>query len=245
MIQRAPGLIVSLILLLALFAAAAFVINQTAPDKPIVALAVTPQPTILPTGAPTGLPSTPQPTASATGPVPGLTVVYVTRTGVPTSVPETPNPTRVAEMEKLQLLIHYFFEEPGTVIAEGINATPVPDVPYHMLSYKVAEITLPQVMTHTYRVPISGTLQPQLMSFSRVWRLTITGGPFIPTDYGYQMYLDDIPVGDGVMENGGLTTIIFDPLLLREGARIGLSYGHYPPVYSLPERLHLTRQPSP
>jgi hypothetical protein len=173
-----------------------------------------------------------------------LNVVYVSRSVVPDSEDFTPEPTWAAERQTYQCLRRYFFIEAATVLAQGTNRTPVPDAGYLMTSYRLTEIELPEVVTHTFPVPISGYLQPREISFKKVWRLTITGGPFPATDSGYSLYLDDTIVGNGVEKNGGLTTIIFDPTLLHEGARIGLSHGTYPPVYNLPETLHFERQPT-
>jgi len=236
MTQNKLGISTSLILLIALVFAGAFLLMRNTPDNAPLPLATTPQPTNLPTSQPTTPPVTP---------TTALTVIYlspVVATG--TYIPlTTPNPTEVAHIQTGQLLSKYFNQDSGIVLAQGTEATPLPEMYVDLRSYQVAEIELPQQITYTVGVPISGTMQPQLLSFRKVWRLKIIGN-FLVTNSSYNVYLDDTFVGVGGEFEGGLTTILFDPSPLIEGARIGVSYGHGPIIY-LPERLHLIQQPSP
>jgi hypothetical protein len=236
MTQNRLVIFTSLILLIALVWAGTFLLMRNTPDNEPLPLATTPQPTNPPTSQPTTPPVTP---------TTALTVIYlspVVATG--TYIPlTTPNPTEVAHIQTGQLLDQYFNHEPGVVLAQGTEATPLPDMYLDLRSYQVAEITLPRQITYTVGVPISGTIQPRLLSFGKVWRLKITGS-FLITNSSYNVYLNDTFIGVGGPIEGGLTTILFDPSPLIEGARIGVGYGSDPPTY-LPERLHLIQQPSP
>jgi hypothetical protein len=236
MAQNKLGISTSLMLLIALVLVGAFLLMRNTPENTALPLATTPQPTYPPTSQPTTPPVTP---------TTALTVIYfspVVATG--TYIPlATPNPTEVAHMQTGQLLGQYFNHEPGVVLAQGTEATPLPDMYLDLRSYQVAEIELPQQITYTVGVPISGTIQPQLLSFRKVWRLKIIGD-FLVTNSGYNVYLDDTFVGVGGESEGGLTTILLDSSPLVEGARIGVSSNSMPTTY-LPERLHLIQQPSP
>jgi hypothetical protein len=110
-------------------------------------------------------------------------------------------------------------------------------------SYQVAEIELPRQITYTVGVPISGTMQPQLLSFRKIWRLRIVGS-FDMSNTEYSVYLGNTYVGSGYPFEGGLNAILFDSSPLVEGTQISVSHGPMTTTY-LPERLHLIQQPSP
>lgn len=236
MTQNKLGISTSLILLVALILVGSFLLLKNTPEDAPLPLATTPQPTNPPTSQPTTPPVTP---------TTALTVIYlspVVASGTYT-LPTTPNPTEVALLQTGQLLDEYAYHQPGVVLAQGTEATPLPDMYLDLRSYQVAEIELPHQITYTVGVPISGTTQPQTRSFGKLWRLRIVGS-FLTTNSSYNVYLNDTFIGVGAPIEGGLTTILFDPSSLSEGARISVGYGFAPPTY-LPERLHLIQQPSP
>jgi hypothetical protein len=164
----------------------------------------------------------------------------------PTSVAYTPhatmNPTQVAGTQMAYYLNNVFYEQAGVSIARGTNTTPVPHEEINnlaLLSYEITEVSLPVSVTWDLVVPNPEThmLEKQSVTFDKVWRLTVTGGPFVGGNNRWTVWLDDIGIGYGSEKENGLVAIIFDKTLLREGARIGVSYGGNPTY--LPELLHL------
>ena len=106
---------------------------------------------------------------------------------------------------------------PGRVLGKGSNTKPVGK--HQITTYRIEEVTLP----HPMEVEIGG----KRTQLTRALRVTIIGGPFAVRALPPVIWIDDVAVGYGV-ENEDLTeitTVTFDPALLREGATLYLSYG--------------------
>ena len=154
---------------------------------------------------------------------------------------ETPNPTQAAENQMKHYLNDVYYEQEGTVIAEGTNTTPVPHDTFNtsLTSYKIIEVTLPTPVTWDVLVPAPGgeRLQVQTRTFDKVWRIIVTGGPFWTANNSWYVWIDNTKVGRALEGRTSVATVVFDRALLREGARIGVGFGCCPTY--LPERLHI------
>jgi hypothetical protein len=182
--------------------------------------------------------STVPPTTSLTLTTP---VVRITVWPTPYSTPEQ-NPTQIAAR-----LDVFSGTNAGTVIAHGTNVTPIVDGP-PLITYEVREVTLPISVTYEHLFPdkTGEHLVPQLVTFDKIWVFTVTGGPFVAANNAWTIWLDDTIVGESGGGDNGIAVLIVDPVLLREGARIGVSWGRGKPEESyLPERLHFERPPVP
>lgn len=128
--------------------------------------------------------------------------------------------------------MHQLHRMTGRVLAQGSNKEPTGELKLH--SFVLEELNLPRPL----RAEISG----QSAETNRVWRLSVTGGPFVVRAMPALIWIDDTLVGVGV-ESPDLTrvsVIIFDRTLLREGATISVAYGeHDPQRTDLSEKLKL------
>jgi len=101
----------------------------------------------------------------------------------------------------------------GEVIAEAKLAEPA--TRYGVSSYKIEELSLPYPMA----VAING----EMADVSKAWRITLTGGPFPVRSLGYYIWIDETSV-PAAEAPPGLVGFVFEPSMLREGAKIGVSY---------------------
>lgn len=155
----------------------------------------------------------------------------------------TPDPTEQAVAELYHFLIGKLYEEEATPVAQGNNATPIPDPVYPNLAlttYSVQKVTLPQQATWDTWVPRvqGGGLELRSVTFNEAWRVTVKGAGFMVGGSIWMMYVDNQLLGRCAFANGGLTTIVYDRSLLTEGARLGISFGANVVTY-LPEQIHL------
>jgi hypothetical protein len=152
------------------------------------------------------------------------------------------NPTQVAETQLASYVNHVFYRQPGQIIAQGTNTTPVPhnEVNLVLRTYEIVEVTLPSPVSWEVWAPDEATqrLQLQTRTFDKVWRVVVIGGPFLGGNERWSIWIDNTAVGYGLEWEDTLTTVIFDRTLLREGARIGVGYGGSPTY--LPETLHIS-----
>lgn len=149
-------------------------------------------------------------------------------------------PTFAATQAYLDHVIH---EQAGTVIAQSTSMTPIPfgiSTAISLTGYTVTEVVMDRTLTFDVTVPgpDRGRLQKQTRTFDRMWRVTVTGGPFRVSSLAWEVWLDDTIAGGSFEDSSSVTAIVFDRALLREGARIGIAIGQGEPVY-LPETLHL------
>ena len=120
----------------------------------------------------------------------------------------------------------------GTVLGEGSNDQPVGR--YRVATYRIEEVTPPS--------PVQAVADGRAMLLEKVWRITITGGPFDLRDAPAVIWVDDEPVGVGVESPDlkSISTIIYDRSLLKAGASVALSYGSDPNDRTiLPERIRM------
>lgn len=193
-------------------------------------------------------PEPPLAAASAIASVPALpstAVLPVQQESTPdsTSMSDTvPTPT---DEEKQVMDDIYSGRLRGEIIARGSNTTPVPaGRVISIISYELEEISLPITVTMDRRVPVSATwLQPKVVTFDKVWVFTVTGGPFRVASLSWTIWLDDQVIGDSGGGENGISVLVYDGSLLREGATIGVSYGLSKPYLELPEKLHFIRPP--
>jgi hypothetical protein len=210
-----------------------------------------------------------QATAVATQPVPTTTSVAMSPTVPPQGTAEptimvivhpstvvtgthtsewlgpTPNPTQQAEANLHGYLNERLYMGPATLVAQGTNATPVPSEVFTGLSlttYEVQRIDLPQQVTWDTWVPrASGGLELRPITFDRAWRVTIKGSAFYVGNNAWTMVADGTLLGPGIETGMGLTTIVYDRSLLREGSHLGISYAGG--LQYLSEALHLPPDP--
>ena len=174
------------------------------------------------------------PTPPTTTPLPQLTATVeawwtaVSEYGRP--IPDPNESTQIAEAQAFRSL----FTLEGTVIAQGVNATPTGH--YNLLTYRVEEVQLPGPTTFT-RLTVGRNI-----TVDKVWRVIISGGPFEVRATSVDLYLD----GNGITSGGespDLTEVIFlvfDRSLLQEGATIAISYYGDLDNSTLPETLHFS-----
>ena len=106
---------------------------------------------------------------------------------------------------------------PGKVLGEGVNKRAVGK--FKVARYRVEEVALPRAQ----EVEIRG----EKLQATKVFRVTLIGGPFPVRARPPVIWIDDVAVGYGV-ENEDLTEITvvtYDLGLLREAATLYLSYG--------------------
>lgn len=123
---------------------------------------------------------------------------------------------------------------PGTVIGEGRNTKAVG--PHKAASFRVEHLALPR--------PVVAEIGGKKTETAEAFRLTIVGGPFAVRALPPVVWVDDVAIGYGVEneELTAITVVTFDRSLLREGAKIHLSYGDKESKEDrteLPERLTL------
>ncbi len=123
---------------------------------------------------------------------------------------------------------------PGKVIGKGRNTAP--QGLSKLRSYRVEEVTLPRIT----EVELRG----ERVAVTKAFRVTVTGGPFAVRALPPVVWLDDVAVGYGVESEDltEITAVTYDESLLRDGARVYLSYGdkeNKEGRAALPERLKL------
>lgn len=120
----------------------------------------------------------------------------------------------------------------GTIVAQGTNTTPTG--PLHLKTYRLEEVLLPAPFTFTRHVT------GRDVTVDRVWRLTVTGGPFEVRGASVSVYVDRTYVGVGGQSSNldAVTAFVFDGSVLSEGATISVSYSTGEAHTELPERLH-------
>jgi hypothetical protein len=144
-----------------------------------------------------------------------------------TSVASQSQEIRISDLLKL----------PGRVLGEGRNTKP--EGKYGLVTFRIEQVTLP----HATEVEIRG----KKTQVAHAFRVMIVGGPFPVRAMPAVIWIDDVAVGYGI-ENDALREIIavtFDPLLLRDGATLYLSYGdkkNRAEREAVPEKLKLDRK---
>ena len=123
---------------------------------------------------------------------------------------------------------------PGKVVGKGRNTAPRGLL--KLRSYRVEEVTLPRIT----EVELRGGR----VAVTKAFRVTVTGGPFAVRALPPVVWLDDVAVGYGVESEDltEITAVTYDESLLRDGARVYLSYGDKENREGralLPERLKL------
>jgi hypothetical protein len=237
--------VLGLLLLLVAIIALAIFFSASTPHSDLAQVQSSPSPfTPQPTSEPLGTvssTSTSQSTQSPTQPSIRVTIIPAPTGSPPVYIQRYPlGPTFAA----LQAYMDYVYrEQPGTVIAQSTSMTPIPfgiSTAISLTGYIVTEVVMDRTVTRDVAVPgpERGTLQKQTRTFDRVWRVTVTGGPFLVSSMGWDVWLDNNVAGGGYQHSNSVTAIVFDRGLLQEGARIGLRLGRGEPTY-LPETLHL------
>ncbi len=165
-----------------------------------------------------------------------------------------PGPTETVLRQLTTELFSIFYRQPGTILAQGTNQTPVGLYP--LKSYRLEEVTLPRLMsfatnddTHQLYFGDEVTLQgpilvrgKKIIAISKIYRLTITGGPFVETNFElWPITTDKIFLGNGATDYGGpdggygIKIILSDLSVLPEGSVLSLSGS------KLPEKVQFTR----
>jgi hypothetical protein len=139
----------------------------------------------------------------------------------------TPVPTQEGIVDLYSLI--------GDLVAEAVFAEPA--TRYEVRSYKIEELSLPH--------PMAFSIDGETADVSRAWRITVTGGPFPVRAQGYYIWVDDtsLPAKEAAE---GLIGFIIQASTLREGAKIGVSYGDSIAFrQQFPGGLDLQRDPTP
>jgi hypothetical protein len=144
--------------------------------------------------------------------------------------PPPANPTEEACVKRADMY-EFLYAAHGRVIGQGSNT--LGTCLLDLESYRVEEIVLPGMTTFA--------LDEGPVTVDRYWRLTVTSGR--PQYMGGQVWIDDksFPVKSesAISVPSGVTVLVFDRSLLREGARIRVSQSYQEQGETLPERLHL------
>lgn len=153
----------------------------------------TPQPTSEPSGTASPI-STSQPLQSPTQPSVQVTIIPNPTGSPPVYIQRYPLEPTFAALQAY--MDHVYREQPGTVIAQSRSMTPIPfgfSVGISLTGYIVTEVVMDRTVTRDVAVPgpERGTLQKQTRTFDRVWRVTVTGGPFQVSSYGWDVWLDN------------------------------------------------------
>ncbi len=123
---------------------------------------------------------------------------------------------------------------PKKLLAKGKNAMPAGLL--KLRTYRVEEVALPKAV----EVEVRGRNE----TVQSVILLTIRGGPFPVRALPPVIWIDDVAF-EHVQESQDLrelSTVIYDPSVLREGATISVSYGSDEASrVALPERLTFNR----
>ncbi len=131
----------------------------------------------------------------------------------------------------------------GTEIAKGEDIQPT--ALNGLRSYSVEEVILPIYLTCTIERIVNNSPVYQPLTFKKFWRFTVVGDH---VNYGtadrWYIWLDNTLIGTS-SAGDKLITFVYDPVLLHEGATIGVSYGPRPPQDTLSKKLHFKVQPSP
>jgi hypothetical protein len=118
--------------------------------------------------------------------------------------------------ENKELPLREIIKLPGKVLAETQSAGSSGEL--KLTGYRVEEVTLPRSVTADVR--------GQQVTVDKVWRVTVTGGPFPVRAMPAVIWIDDQIVGYGI-ENETLsqiTALTFDSSLIRQGGVVSLSY---------------------
>ena len=144
--------------------------------------------------------------------------------------PPPANPTEEACVKRADMY-EFLYASRGRVIGQGRNT--LGTCLLDLESFRVEEIVLPGMTTFA--------LDEGPVTVDRYWRLTVTSGT--PQYMGGQVWIDDksLPVKSesAISAPSGVTVLVFDRSLLREGARIRVSQSYQEQGETLPERLHL------
>ena len=224
-------LVVLLLLIMAAFLAVAM--SRPKPELDVDVAQVQGSPTPMATQS-----AIPPPTSIETRP-PGVTPTVLPTLHPPlTSIIPGPtmNATEVAETEHVRYVSDILNFSPGTIIARSIGPTPTGTARPIITGYEIKEVVLTSTITTEIRVPTlhSRQMHVETVTFDRFWRLTVLGGPFMAGNNSWYIWIDDTIV------NKGPSAVIFDRTLLREGARIGVSWGNSTLLLTyLDETLHI------
>ena len=144
--------------------------------------------------------------------------------------PPPANPTEEACVKRADMY-EFLYASQGRVIGQGSNT--LGTCLLDLESYRVEEIVLPGMVTFA--------LDEGPVTVDRYWRLTVTSGT--PQFMGGQVWIDDksfpIKPESAISVPSGVTVLVFDRSLLREGARIRVSQSYQEQGETMPERLHL------
>jgi hypothetical protein len=180
----------------------------------------------------------PPPVGTAVGtvtPLPQLTATaeaQMTRMAEFPPIPNlTPNPHEQEQRAEAEMFFS-LFRRAGTTIAVGTNT--IPTGTFQLKTYRVEEVVLPGPTTFTEFTVGNITVD-------KVWRVTITGGPFYLGQQTLVLYIDGKIVASGYMSSPdaeGAQFILFGDAMLHEGATIGVGLSLGLPIVTLPETLH-------
>jgi hypothetical protein len=146
---------------------------------------------------------------------------------------ETPYPTVTPVPTEEGLVDLYSLD--GELIAQWSSAEAVTS--FGVTAYQIEELTLPQPI----QVPLNG----EASSVQKAWRITITGSGFLVASLGYYVWIDETAV-PAKEAGSGLVGFVFEPSLLREGAKLGISYSDRIGLrQQLPGELDLQKNPTP
>jgi len=146
---------------------------------------------------------------------------------------ETPYPTVTPVPTEEGLFDLYSLD--GEAIAQWSSAEAVTS--FKVTAYQIEELTLPH--------PMEVTLDGETVDVDKTWRITITGTGFPVLSLGYYIWIDDISV-PAAETAPGLVGFVFEPSMLREGAKLGMSYTDWIGLrQQLPVGLDLKKNPAP
>jgi hypothetical protein len=141
----------------------------------------------------------------------------------------TPNPHEQEQRAEAEMYVS-LYSRPGLIIAQGSNTTPTGT--FQLKTYRVEEIELPGPTTFT-------DFTVGNITVDRVWRVTITGGPFHQGQQSLVLYIDGRSIATGTDSAvDGAEFILFGDAILHEGAMLGVSTSLGVPIITLPETLH-------
>ena len=139
---------------------------------------------------------------------------------------------RVKVVEEIGPWKMVLLRDAGTLLAEGKNTLPIGAL--RLKTYRIEEVAV----NHSIKIEIDG----RPATTDKAWRLTVTGGPFRVRDAAPILWIDGKPLGFGLEtpDLRGISFVIYDRALMRNGASIALSYGENDTNrIELPERIAL------